>query len=186
MNNNDLDFPVRVSVVQRDNRTSLNLKKAYVWIPALTGLCAFALTGIVIYNRERHDMSCDGDQVLSDLTLYLSYVAIALCVILVIINFSAVFNPKFMWMTSTFDREKWLGEDIEDTNPHILASKGHEIARKVEEDTRELDRMVGEFSLQVEDQDQYQNWEELNQTYDLGLTLVSPSDIEYPEAVKKA
>ena len=126
---------------QRDSRTSLHLKKAYVILPFILTLLVFIVIGGIssVHNTHLH---CNTSTV--DGFRYFSYMMIAVGVILLCGNIFAIANPAYMWLTSTVHRQRWYGEDVEDPDPFILARKGHFLAAQSSDNLRMLNELVDE------------------------------------------
>ena len=108
---------IRTSVVsskiQRDSRTSLDLKKSYVWTGLITTLFAFIVSALMFDLYSKHTQN-NG---LGILFVILSVGLMIFSVVLFVGNAIAIAQPDFMWMTTKFSGGKCLGPDDLDCDP---------------------------------------------------------------------
>ena len=128
-----------VGYAQRDRRTHIGFKKALVILPLVLGLLLFLTIGGI---SSVHDSCSDCNTSTANGFQDFSFFMIVVTLVFVALNLFATIKPGFMWMTQTQTKEYWYGDDIEDTDPFILARRGDIIQARTNSNVAVLNRMI--------------------------------------------
>ncbi len=104
---------IKSSKIQRDNRTPLWFKKAYLWINVIACIFAVIIAAIMFYlysNFAQNNAAGIFFVIISVLLLLLSLV-------MILVNIIGIANENFMWMTTILSGGQCIGRDILDCNP---------------------------------------------------------------------
>jgi hypothetical protein len=125
-------------LVQRDPRTSLGLKKAYVWLVFATVLISIiTLVGAYVTSKECSGFTNVNAKNFAEALPIFFYVFIVPFIIWCILSLVFAIKWRWMWMTNTYVPARKTGEDIEDIDPGNLSRSGtkiHTHSTKVDSD----------------------------------------------------
>jgi Ca2+/H+ antiporter len=140
--------------VQKDPRTSYTVKKMLMYSPLVLSLLGGAtVAGIHVLKDKftpcnpftilEDPPPCEttGVRVFSDF----SYFVAAISILLFVFSLVVIVFRKNIWFRQTFQKKQEIGEDVEDTDPYILARSGQELSKKSDEDFTKLMRMSDKY-----------------------------------------
>lgn len=145
-----METKYKVRLIQRDPRTSLLLKQAYV------GMCLFmsVLTAVTLGGGFYIHQECTsfGDNTLakdwSATWRIWFYVFIGFVVLYMVFVMYFLICYKWAWLTRTFYVERF-GEDVEDLDPFILSREGSKLATDASETVNKIYQEVDKTYDQV-------------------------------------
>jgi hypothetical protein len=130
---------LRTSVIseirQRDARTSLDLKKSYLWSSVITCLFAFIVSAMMFDLYAKYTQN----NAIGIIFVIISVGLMLFSIFVFILNLIAITKTNFMWMTVGFSGGQCIGRDILDCNPDSLQQFSDTIKQKAFEDKQHFD-----------------------------------------------
>ena len=145
-----------VPMIQRDPRTPLSVKRAYVIGVIVVAVFSWlsCIGPILMWDKENDTISFDTIPQSRTLkaTVYFAFFTIVFATLGFLFALTFLIFERWAWMTVTF-RRRVKGQDIEDVDPYILQQAGHRIhqatiqrAGKIEQAGDTLDRILDRYS----------------------------------------
>ncbi len=130
-----LQTSIQSKIKQRDTRTSLDLKKSYLWSSVIACLFGFIVSAIMFELYSKYAQN----NAIGIFFVIISVLLMLFSIFVFILNIIAITKTDFMWMTTGFLGGQCIGRDILDCNPDSLQQFSDKMKQKTFEDKQHFD-----------------------------------------------
>jgi hypothetical protein len=117
--------------VQRDPRTTIDLKRAYVWSSVVACVFAFIVSALMFDLYAKYTQN----NAVGILFVILSVGLMIFSIVVVVANLIAINQEDFMWMTTRLTGGECVGRDELDCNPSAFDDFAESIKQKSFDDS---------------------------------------------------
>jgi hypothetical protein len=126
---------IKSQIVQRDTRTSLDLKKSYLWSSVVTCIFGIVVSCLMFDLYSKYTQN----NAIGIIFVIISVGLLLFSIFVFILNVIAITKTNFMWMTTNFSGGQCIGRDILDCNPDSLQQFSDTIKEKAFQDKQNFD-----------------------------------------------
>ena len=111
------------------------------------------LTFALIIGMSQTYTACCRNNETAYVFLNFSYFLVAFTIFVFGMNVYALIFPDYMWLTTHYYFETWIGHDVEDLHPFILARESSSLNHKAIRNMMKIDQIVTKYAQDQEDID---------------------------------